>query len=307
MASATTKKQFQFDWTPTKEAIKKADEKKDYSDERFWKLTHDEKGESMAIIRFIPTLDGTPYISFYQHSFKYQDGGEKWYVGNCVSTFGYDRNCPICAKNSEYWKSEWDKDKAIASERKRKLFYIANILVVKNPLKPEEEGKTFLFRFGQKIYDKIKAKITPSANDLADPDFVQFIPFDLYEGANFKLKGTNLNTKVNKKGTFPNYDTSEFSPQSALLGGDDKKITAIMNQTISLAEFVDETKYPKNDEVSKKLACILGGDIATEEDADMPVFDAGEDDIPDFAVPDETPSSAEDNDADWFEKEIAGK
>ena len=33
MASATTKKQFQFDWTPTKEAIKKADEKKDYSDE----------------------------------------------------------------------------------------------------------------------------------------------------------------------------------------------------------------------------------------------------------------------------------
>lgn len=299
------KKKGGFDWDNITAGIKKENGKKDFADARFWKLTPDEKGEAMAIIRFLPTNKGDHPITakYYTHSFKYQNNGEKWYVDNCVSTFGFDRECPVCAKNQEYWNSAFDKDKKIASERKRKLFYIANIQVIKNPNKPEEEGKFFLYKFGSKIREKIDAKWFPSDTDLQDPDFKQFIPFNPMTGANFKLKGTNLHTKKNKPGVFPNYDTSEFSPQSEYLGGDAKKIEAALENTLSLNEFVDETKYPKNEEVSKKLACILGGvpsSVSDDDKDDTPPFDMGDDDIPDFTPPSESGSDGEEDPDEAF-------
>jgi hypothetical protein len=289
---------FKFDFGKVEEQIKKQDEKKDYTDNRFWKLTPDESGNAMAIIRFIPDKNGNPFVKYYAHSFEYNDNGtKKWYIENCVSTFGFDRKCPICEKNQEYWNSAFEKDKEIASIRKRKLFYVANIHVIKNPNNPEQEGSTFLFKFGPKIYEKIKAKWFPSATDLADPDFVQFIPFDLYEGANFKLKGINLNTKQNKRGVYPNYDTSEFSPQSKFLGGDDKKIEKVIEETNVLDEFVDESKFPTNDHVKKVLASILGGTAQVKEEKDVPSFDS-DDDIPDFSSKESLPFKTDDEEID---------
>jgi hypothetical protein len=302
MAVASTKSQkkaFAFNFDNQTKAITEADAKKG-GDDRFWKLTPDDKGEAMAIIRFLPTTEGDTFIKYYNHTFKYQDGGDKFYSGNCVSTFGYDRECPICAHVSEYWNTGFEKDIDIARPRKRKLNYVANIYVVKDANNPECEGKTYLYKFGAKIYEKIKAKWFPSANDLSDPDFKQFIAFDLYEGANFKLKGTNLNVKQNKSGTYPNYDTSEFSPQSDFIEYTEKAkldISTIMAETKPLAEFIDESKYPKNDVVAKRLVAILGGTVARKEGASdtsgddtPPPFDMGDDDIPDFSTPDSTPA-----------------
>lgn len=300
---------FKFDFNQVAEKIFKQDDKKDYSDERFWKLTPDDQGNAMAIIRFIPDSNGNPFVKYYSHSFQYNDGGtKKWYIENCVSTFGFDRKCPICEKNMQYWNSAFESDKEKASERKRKIFYVANIHIIKNPNNPEQEGKTYLFKFGPKIYEKIKAKWFPSATDLADPDFVQFIPFDLYEGANFKLKGTNLNTKSNKRGVFPNYDTSEFSPQSKFLNGDDKKIETVFGSVVVLDEFVDESKYPTNEHVSKVLASILGDDtnVATSSPKpSAPQKDHGieDDDIPDFS----SSSTSDDDDDDAFFEDLKSK
>ena len=55
--------------------------------------------------------------------------------------------------------------------------------MVKDPANPENEGKTFLFKYGKKIFDKLTAAMQPEFEDEEAID-----PFDFWQGANFKLK-----------------------------------------------------------------------------------------------------------------------
>lgn len=241
---------FQFDWDGLKEKIEKDDQKKKSfeKDTRFW--NPDKKAAGTYIIRFLPDMDGNPFVKITSHSFSYMvDGAKKWWIRNCINTFGYDRECPICKKNMEYYNSAFSSDKEIAKARKRKTEYISNILVIKDPKNPDNDGKVMLYKYGQKIYDKIKAHMFPSEQDLEDPDFKTFVPFDLYEGADFKLK-------VAIQGEFPNYADSSFSSQKPL--GDDKKIEKIMKETNLLSEFIAEDQFPTNKEVIEKLGDLLG-------------------------------------------------
>jgi hypothetical protein len=299
---------FKFSWDKVTESIKEGDKKKGFQkDERFWKPTLDDKGNATAIIRFIPDPEGTPFEKYYTHSFNYMvDGVKKWWIRNCLNTFGYDKECPICKKNQIYWDSAFESDKAIASQRKRKLTFVSNILVIKNPGKPEDEGKVFLYNFGQKIYDKIKDKMFPSDEIKALGEYDEYVPFDLYEGANFKLVQV-------KQGDFPNYDKSEFFKQTAV--GNDDKIEAIMEKSTLLSEFMADDKFPTNEEVVTKLGALLGltqseskpeaqnlltedeplDDISTSEplvDDDTPPFDIEPDPV--------VAASSDDDDEDFF-------
>lgn len=244
---------YKFDWEGLKDNIKKEEtqKKKGFEkDTRFWKHTADDQGKAAAVIRFIPDKDGNPFVKYYTHSFDYMvDGVKKYWIRNCINTFGYDKDCPICKKNMEYWNSPFEQDKKLASQRKRKLVFVSNILVVKNPANPDDEGKVFLYQYGQKIYDKMKQLMFPSDEDMLDPDFKSFIPFDLEEGADFLLK-------VKKQGDFPNYDDSKFSGQKPL--GDDKKIDSVMAKTYELNEFMAPEKFPANEETIKTLGSVLG-------------------------------------------------
>ena len=242
---------FQFDWNTVKEDIKKADAKKTYQkDARLWKPTVDDKGNATAVIRFLPDPSFTPFAKYYTHNFDYMvDGTKKYWINNCINTFGYDKECPICKKNQEYWNSAFDSDKAIASKRKRKLIFKSNILVIKNPAKPEEEGQVFLYEYGQKIYDKIKDKMFPSDEIKSLGEYDEYVPYDLYEGANFKLVQV-------KQGDYPNYDKSEFGKQGPV--GKESFIEEIMSKVYDLSEFMAEDKFPKNEEVVTKLGVLLG-------------------------------------------------
>ncbi len=246
-------KKYSFDWDSLKEKINKEekDKKKTFEkDQRFWKHIADDQGKAAAVIRFIPDKNGNPFVKYYSHSFDFMvDGVKKYWIKNCINTFGYEKDCPICKKNMEYWNSAFEQDKKIASQRKRKLNFVSNILVIKNPANPEDEGKVFLYKYGQKIYDKMKQLMFPSDEDMLDPDFKSFVPFDLEEGADFLLK-------VKKQGDFPNYDDSKFSSQKPL--GNEKKIEEVMAQTYDLDEFVDIKNFPTNEETIKVLGTILG-------------------------------------------------
>lgn len=247
---------YKFDWDGLKDNIKKEETQKKKTfekDTRFWRHTADENGKAAAIIRFLPDKEGNPFAKFYSHSFEYMvDGQKKYWIRNCINTFGYDKECPICKKNMEYWNSAFEQDKKLASQRKRKLNYISNILVVKNPANPEDEGKVFLYQYGQKIFDKMKQLMFPTEEDLLDDDFKSFVPFDLEEGAEFLLK-------VKKQGDFPNYDDSKFSGQKPL--GNAKEIDRIMDMTYGLDEFMAADKFPTNEDTIKALGVVLGIEV----------------------------------------------
>jgi hypothetical protein len=223
-------------------------------DERFWSLTVDKAGNGQAIIRFLPATKGEdfPWVRYWSHGFQGPSG--RWYIENSLTTFNLPD--PVSEMNSELWKTGIESNKQIARDRKRKLTYISNILIVKDSANPENEGKVFLFKFGKKIFDKIK--------DLTQPQFEDekaINPFDLWEGANFKLKAKKVEG-------YRNYDKSEFDGQSAVADADEA-IEKVWNMQYPLSEFVDKKNFKSYEELKAKLDLVLKGGPSMPKAAEM--------------------------------------
>ncbi len=231
------------------------EEKKSYGDDRFWKPTRDKSGNGYAVIRFLPAAEGEdlPWVKYWDHGFKGPTG--QWYIENSLTSIGQPD--PVSEMNSVLWNTGRDEDKAVARERKRRLHYVANVLIVSDPANPENEGKVMLFKFGKKIFDKIMDVMQPQ---FADEEPVN--PFDFWEGANFKLK-------IRMFEGYPNYDKSEFDSPSALFKGDDEKLEALYNKLHSLKDFVDPKNYKTYAELKAKLQRVLGeaGAVMTTAEA----------------------------------------
>ena len=163
---------------------------------------------------------------------------------------------PVGEVNRKLWNSGIDSDKDIARKQKRKLSYYTNIYVVRDPAHPENEGKVFLYKFGKKIYDKITAAMQPEFEDETPIN-----PFDLWEGANFKLK-------ICKVAGFWNYDKSEFDSVSAL-DTDDSKLESVWKQEYSLTAFTNEDQFKTYEELQTRLNEVLG----TNKRAAVPTVD----------------------------------
>jgi len=134
-----------------------------YTDDRFWKPTRDKAGNGYAVIRFLPAKEGEdlPWVRYWDHGFKGPTG--LWYIENSLTSIG--QNDPVSEANSVLWNTGRDEDKAIARERKRRLHYVSNVLVVSDPANPQNEGKVFLYKFGKKIFDKIMDVMQPQFAD----------------------------------------------------------------------------------------------------------------------------------------------
>jgi hypothetical protein len=212
------------------------------SDDRLWKLDVDKSGNGYAVIRFLPAPNGEdlPFVKLYSHAFQGPGG---WYIENSLTTLG--QKDPVSELNSELWNNGTDAGKELARKQKRKLTYISNIYVVKDPANPANEGKVFLYKFGKKIFDKLTAAMQPEFEDEEAID-----PFDFWQGANFKLKAKNV-------AGYRNYDSSEFAAAAPLLDDDDA-MEAIWKKQYSLAELVAADQFKTYDELKKRLDYVLG-------------------------------------------------
>ena len=211
-------------------------------DERLWKLEVDKSGNGYAVIRFLPAPNGEdlPFVKLYSHAFQGPGG---WYIENSLTTLG--QKDPVSEYNTTLWNNGTDAGKDLARKQKRKLTYVSNIYVVKDPANPENEGKVFLYKYGKKIFDKLTAAMQPEFEDEEAID-----PFDFWQGANFKLKAKNV-------AGYRNYDSSEFAAQSALLDDDDA-MEAIWKKQFSLSEFVAADQFKDYDALKKRLDYVLG-------------------------------------------------
>ena len=212
------------------------------SDDRLWKLDVDKSGNGYAVIRFLPAPNGEdlPFVKLYSHAFQGPGG---WYIENSLTTLG--QKDPVSEYNSELWNNGTDAGKELARKQKRKLTYVSNIYVVKDPANPANEGKVFLFKFGKKIFDKLTAAMQPEFEDEEAID-----PFDFWQGANFKLKAKNV-------AGYRNYDSSEFAAAAPLLDDDDA-MEAVWKKQYSLAELVAADQFKTYDELKKRLDYVLG-------------------------------------------------
>lgn len=223
------------------------------ADARYWKPEVDKTGQASAIIRFLPPKAGNafPFVQFYNHGFQDKDTG-KWFIDDCPSTLGGLQSdvCPVCADvyrlyNVDKLDQKDSPAKQLASVRKRKLKYISNILVVSDPKHPENNGKVFLFKYGKKIFDKITGMINPEFEDITPLD-----PYDMEEGANFRLRQT-------KEDGWPNFDKSSFDPPSAI--GDEDFIASVESQLHDLNAIIDPKNFKSYDKLAERFAFVTGG------------------------------------------------
>lgn len=223
-------------------------------DERFWQPEVDKMGNGFAVIRFLPAPAGeeVPWVRVWNHGFQGPGG---WYIENSLTTIG--QQDPVSEMNSKLWNSGNDKDKETVRQRKRRLSYISNIVVLKDPAHPENEGKVFLFKYGKKIWDKINEVMNPQFEDEKPVN-----PFELWDGANFKLK-------IRKVEGYRNYDKSEFESK-APLADSDEDMAAMWQGAHSLQAFLAPSNFKSYDELKTKLEKVLaepaGASYRNEDD-----------------------------------------
>lgn len=232
-----------------------------YQDERLWKPELDKTGNGYAVLRFLPATSGEdmPWVRLWSHAFQGPGG---WYIENSLTTLGHKD--PVSEENTRLWNTGVESDKGIARNRKRKLSYYSNVLIVSDPTHPENEGQVKLFKFGKKIFDKITEAMQPAFEDETPIN-----PFDFWKGANFKLK-------IRKVDGFWNYDKSEFEGVSAIADNDDN-IKAIWEKQYPLKPFLDASNFKSYEELKEKLNRVITGTKSTDtvENVDLPSTSTG--------------------------------
>lgn len=227
-------------------------------DKRYWKPTLDAAGNANIVMRWLPVppqdleRDGDPYVTMYKYAF---EGPRGWYIENSPKTIGQPD--PVFEYNGRCIE-EGRREDVI----RRQTRYIANILILKEPNAPENEGKVFLFEFGKKILDKIKECLrAQDESEIMDEDDRRdpFDPFDLWKGANFTMKITQVNVKGRN---MSNYDSSKFSAPKPLYP-DDAKMEAVWLQSHSLLDEIGPDKFKQYDALSKRFNKVM--DIGTTQ------------------------------------------
>jgi hypothetical protein len=213
-------------------------------DARFWKPTVDKAGNGFAVIRFLPAPEGedVPFVRIFDHAFQGPGG---WYIEKSLTSLG--EKDPVSEYNMELWNTGLKSNQDIVRKQKRKLGFISNVYIVKDTANPENEGKVFMYKYGKKIFDKLNAAMNPEFED-ENP----LNPFDMWEGANFKLK-------IRKVEGYQNYDKSEFDEAGPLLQDDDQ-LESIWKSEYALQPFLARAEFKDYDVLKARLYKVLGLD-----------------------------------------------
>jgi hypothetical protein len=272
------------------QSLQKNTEKKSYDDDRIWKPRMGKDGTGYAVVRFLPGKDSnkTPWVTMYDHGFQGPTG--KWYIENSLTTIG--KQDPVSEHNSKLWNSGIEENKEIARKQKRRTAYYANALILNDPNDTTNEGKVKIYKFGQKIFDKIMSAMQPEFDDDQPVN-----PFDLLEGANFRIK-------IKMVGGYWNYDSSTFEKSSAL-SESEEKMKAIFDAQHDVHDLVAEDKFKSYDELKEKLTLTLGESMETTapavatKTAEVPTAETSETKSDDFAqVFDSKDNTTKDDDED---------
>lgn len=270
-------------------------------DTRYWKPKVDKAGNGYSIIRFLPPTKGeeVAWIKYWDHFFKGPTG--QWYVENSLTTIG--EQDPCSEYNSELWNRGDDEGKRIARKQKRRLHYVSNILVVKDPANPENEGKVFLYEYGKKIFEKLNGLMNPEVTEfMSEDDVTRIVPCDFWEGCNFIMK---IKTIREGENTWRNYDDSQFDiANCGKIADTDKEIEKIWDAQYSLNEIVDPSQFKSYDELKARFNVVLGIDNSSPEPvAAGPVMKTVET-VPDPLndIKESTSNTMTDDEVDFFSK-----
>jgi len=176
-----------------------------------------------SIIRFVPNVFNPKKskIHYYYVWLKDPIDGTNFKVF-CPSTVGKKS-----ILKDLYWKlknSSSAKDQELAKNFSRKEDFYSLIQIVKDPNRPDLEGKIMYFKFGKKVNDLIEQQIKPEFGNPTNP-------YDLFEGKNFGLH-------VRKVGDWNNYDLCSFIGDKCPITIDGKPVEKTEEGKIKVIEYL---------------------------------------------------------------------
>lgn len=241
------------------------------------KLEEGRDGKRELVIRILPNLRrdgklGPTAITKHIHYAKFdQNPGLTGYF-DCLKNDEIGKECPLCntfwtLKNS---KKESDEKKSKLINRSTK--YYAYAYVVEDEQVPENEGKIFIFPFGYKIYQKIKAQAESKRKPIKVEDLIH---------------GANLNLIIEEVGGFYNYDASHFeAPGPIEIDGQEipvkedgsiskstkqKVVDFLMSRENELESFQAKDWTPEQyDKADKIIALLLGQEYSGQSSVERP-------------------------------------
>lgn len=234
------------------------EEKKNYSDERFYTLPKKSDGSGSAIIAFMPDKHKVPMIKMFKIRTTIMNGKQKRWL-NAWSPKSIGKPCPF----QETYINHYNEDSDTAIKFKPTERWVCNIKVIKDSEKPENEGKIFLYEMSKSMAEKIKDALTLTQEDIEIGNERKEI-FNPFKGWIFNLKcakGDNGFTSYDSSSfsRLPNGKTiynikSEFTDECKKEGIDD-----ILNKTYDLSEFQKPENFMSYDDLYKELERICGG------------------------------------------------
>ena len=217
-------------------------------DSRFYKLSRDKNNNGGALIRFIPSADGVPFIRMIRIN---ADKGANNRFCKDWSPQSIGQDDPFNEKFLELWR-EGKKEEAKKFGRQER--YIANIKVLKDPANPENEGKIFLLDMSKTLFAKIKAALKPSEDEMAiDPDLKPKKVFNPLKGNSFLLK---IKEGENKFLTFA--DSKFAEKEDAIYDSEAEAEKDIKENAYTLKEWMEEDFYKSYDELKDCLNWFMG-------------------------------------------------
>lgn len=208
----------------------------------FWKMKNGQK----AIVRFLPDANEANPRGFLEEKVNHNltINGQKKSVP-CLSMYGED--CPVCKVSQDYYKAN---DKINGSKYWRKKSYIAQAIVVEDPLPADPEtgvthqGQVRNITVGYQLHEIIKEAF-------ADDEALQGVPYDFHEGHDFIIKKS-------EQGEYSTYTMgTKFSNKQRALSEDE--LAVVEEGMIELKSLL-----PKNPGV-EKITAMLNADLNGEE------------------------------------------
>ena len=238
---------FDFDKLASSQEQAFGEKKADFGDDRFYKLKRDENGNGAAIIRFLPDPNMKLLQQLYRINCNGQKGAERRWVSE-LSPQNINQPDPF----HKMWADLWQQGKKEeARQFARQTRFYTNILVIKDPAEPANEGKVFLLDLSQSLKLMLENAMFPSDADRAlgaEPKAL----FNPLQGHNFKLVSSKAATG------FITYEKSSVvDAVTSVFDSKEEAVTFIKENCYPLDDFLKPEAYKSYAELQEKLNYVM--------------------------------------------------
>lgn len=251
---------FDFDKLASSQEQAFGEKKADFGDDRFYKLKRDENGNGAAIIRFLPDPNMKLIQQIFRINVNNQKGAERRWVSE-LSPQNINQPDPFHKAWADLWQAGKKEEARMFARQTR--FY-TNILVIKDPANPANEGKVFLLDLSQSLKLMLENAMFPSEADRAlgaEPKAL----FNPLQGHNFKLVSSKAATG------FITYEKSSvMDPVTSVFDSKEEAVTFIKENCYPLDDFLKPEAYKSYEELQQKLDYVLFRDAPATTTAAKP-------------------------------------